>query len=269
MYAQAYFDYDSKKSGGITVSHLRFGKDPIKSTYLIKQADFVACHNPAYMDKYNMVQELKEGGTFLLNCNWDMDDIEKHFHCQVKRYMAENNIKLYVIDGFKIGREIGLGTRINTVLQAAFFKLADIIPVDDAVKYMKDAATASYGSKGETIVKMNHDAIDLGISGAVEVKVPAEWANAEDLDLSATASVGRKDVVDYVNNIANPVNAQQGYDLPVSAFVDYVDGTTPAGSSAYENAVLQLKFQAGKQKTVYNVTSVLMFALMHQFAQLL
>lgn len=234
MYAQAYFDYDSKKSGGITVSHLRFGKDPIKSTYLIKQADFVACHNPAYMDKYNMVQELKEGGTFLLNCNWDMDDIEKHFPGQVKRYMAENNIKLYVIDGFKIGREIGLGTRINTVLQAAFFKLADIIPVDDAVKYMKDAATASYGSKGETIVKMNHDAIDLGISGAVEVKVPAEWANAEDLDLSATASVGRKDVVDYVNNIANPVNAQQGYDLPVSAFVDYVDGTTPAGSSAYE-----------------------------------
>ncbi len=234
MYAQAYFDYDSKKSGGITVSHLRFGKDPIKSTYLIKQADFVACHNPAYMDKYNMVQELKEGGTFLLNCNWDMDDIEKHFPGQVKRYMAENNIKLYVIDGFKIGREIGLGTRINTVLQAAFFKLADIIPVDDAVKYMKDAATASYGSKGETIVKMNHDAIDLGISGAVEVKVPAEWANAEDLDLSATTSVGRKDVVDYVNNIANPVNAQQGYDLPVSAFVDYVDGTTPAGSSAYE-----------------------------------
>ena len=234
MYAQAYFDYDSKKSGGITVSHLRFGKDPIKSTYLIKQADFVACHNPAYMDKYNMVQELNEGGTFLLNCNWDMDDIEKHFPGQVKRYMAENNIKLYVIDGFKIGREIGLGTRINTVLQSAFFKLADIIPVDDAVKYMKDAATASYGSKGEAIVKMNHDAIDLGISGAVEVKVPAEWANAEDLDLSAATITGRKDVVDYVNNIANLVNAQQGYDLPVSAFVDYVDGTTPSGSSAFE-----------------------------------
>ncbi|HHX55086.1 MAG TPA: pyruvate:ferredoxin (flavodoxin) oxidoreductase [Clostridiales bacterium] len=234
MYAQAYFDYDSKKSGGITVSHLRFGKDPIKSTYLIKQADFVACHNPAYMDKYNMVQELNEGGTFLLNCNWDMDDIEKHFPGQVKRYMAENNIKLYVIDGFKIGREIGLGTRINTVLQSAFFKLADIIPVDDAVKYMKDAATASYGSKGEAIVKMNHDAIDLGISGAVEVKVPAEWANAEDLDLSAATITGRKDVVDYVNNIANSVNAQQGYDLPVSAFVDYVDGTTPSGSSAFE-----------------------------------
>ena len=234
MYAQAYFDYDSKKSGGITVSHLRFGKDPIKSTYLIKQANFVACHNPAYMNKYNMVQELTDGGTFLLNCNWDMDDIEKHIPGQVKRYMAEHNIKFYVIDGFKIGKEIGLGTRINTVLQAAFFKLADIIPVDDAVKYMKDAATASYGSKGEAIVKMNHDAIDLGISGAVEVKVPAEWANAADLDLSTTTSTGRKDVVDYVNNVANPVNAQQGYDLPVSAFVDYVDGTTPSGSSAFE-----------------------------------
>ncbi len=234
MYAQAYFDYDSKKSGGITVSHLRFGKDPIKSTYLIKQANFVACHNPAYMNKYDMVQELTDGGTFLLNCNWDMDDIEKHIPGQVKRYMADHNIKFYVIDGFKIGREIGLGTRINTVLQSAFFKLADIIPVDDAVKYMKDAATASYGSKGEAIVKMNHDAIDLGISGAVEVKVPAEWANAEDLDLSATTITGRKDVVDYVNNIANSVNAQQGYDLPVSAFVDYVDGTTPSGSSAFE-----------------------------------
>ncbi len=234
MYAQAYFDYDSKKSGGITVSHLRFGKDPIKSTYLIKQANFVACHNPAYMNKYDMVQELTDGGTFLLNCNWDMDDIEKHIPGQVKRYMADHNIKFYVIDGFKIGREIGLGTRINTVLQSAFFKLADIIPVDDAVKYMKDAATASYGSKGEAIVKMNHDAIDLGISGAVEVKVPAEWANAEDLDLSAATITGRKDVVDYVNNIANSVNAQQGYDLPVSAFVDYVDGTTPSGSSAFE-----------------------------------
>ena len=234
MYAQAYFDYDSKKSGGITVSHLRFGKDPIKSTYLIKQANFVACHNPAYMNKYNMVQELTDGGTFLLNCNWDMDDIEKHIPGQVKRYMAEHNIKFYVIDGFKIGKEIGLGTRINTVLQAAFFKLADIIPVDEAIKYMKDAATASYGSKGEAIVKMNHDAIDLGISGAVEVKVPTEWANAGDLDLSATTSAGRKDIVDYVNNIANPVNAQQGYDLPVSAFVDYVDGTTPSGSSAFE-----------------------------------
>ena len=263
MYAQAYFDYDSKKSGGITVSHLRFGKDPIKSTYLIKQANFVACHNPAYMNKYDMVQELTDGGTFLLNCNWDMDDIEKHIPGQVKRYMADHNIKFYVIDGFKIGREIGLGTRINTVLQSAFFKLADIIPVDDAVKYMKDAATASYGSKGEAIVKMNHDAIDLGISGAVEVKVPAEWANAEDLDLSAATITGRKDVVDYVNNIANSVMIYQFPHLLITLME-----LLHQAHQHLKNVVLQLKFQAGNQKTVYNVTSVHMFVLMHQFVQL-
>ena len=234
MYAQAYFDYDSRKSGGLTVSHLRFGDDPIKSTYLINQADFVACHNPSYINKYNMVQELNDGGTFLLNCNWDSEQIETHLPGQVKKYIADHNIKFYVIDGFKIGDEIGLGTRINTVLQAAFFKLADIIPVEDAVKYMKDAATASYSSKGEAIVKMNHDAIDRGISGAVQVEVPAEWANAGSESISTTITGDRQDLVDYVNNVAIPVNSQQGYDLPVSAFVEYADGTTPSGSTAYE-----------------------------------
>ncbi len=234
MYAQAYFDYDSKKSGGITVSHLRFGTDPIKSTYLIKKANFVACHNPAYINKYNMVQDLVDGGTFLLNCNWDLDEIDSHLPGQVKRYMAEHNIKFYVIDGFKIGEEIGLGTRINTVLQSAFFKLADIIPVEDAVKYMKDAATASYGSKGEAIVKMNHDAIDRGVEGIQEVEVPADWANEGDKNLLSTATGDRKDLLSFVNNIAGPVNAQEGYELPVSAFVDYVDGTVPSGTAAYE-----------------------------------
>ncbi|NLL73279.1 MAG: pyruvate:ferredoxin (flavodoxin) oxidoreductase [Clostridiales bacterium] len=234
MYAQAYFDYDSKKSGGVTMSHLRFGKKPIKSTYLITEADFVACHNPSYVRKYNMVQEIKDGGTFLLNCGWNMEELEEHLPGQVKRYLAEHNIKLYTIDGISIGREVGLGGRINTVLQAAFFKLANIIPVEDAVKYMKDAATASYGKKGEAIVKMNHEAIDRGINGVKEVKVPEHWKDAKDEDLVAKVTEGRKEVVDFVNNILNPVSAQRGNELPVSAFVDHVDGTLPQGTSAYE-----------------------------------
>ncbi|MDF2952678.1 MAG: pyruvate flavodoxin/ferredoxin oxidoreductase domain protein [Anaerocolumna sp.] len=234
MYAQAYFDYDSKKSGGITISNLRFGKDPIKATYLISKANFVACHNPSYVRKYNMVQDLKDGGTFLLNCGWTMEEIEQHLPGQVKKYIADHKIKFYTIDGISIGKEIGLGGRINTVLQAAFFKLANIIPVDEAVKYMKDAATKSYSKKGDAIVKMNHDAIDRGVEGVVEVKVPAEWANAGSESLASVATGARKDLVDYVNNIQNPVNAQSGNNLPVSAFVDYVDGTAPAGSSAYE-----------------------------------
>ena len=234
MYAQAYFDYDSKKSGGVTMSHLRFGKKPIKSTYLITEANFVACHNPAYVRKYNMVQELKDGGTFLLNCGWDMEEIEKHLPGQVKRYIAEHNIKFYTIDGFSIGREIGLGGRINTVLQAAFFKLANIIPVDEAVKYMKDAAAATYGRKGEAIVAMNHAAIDRGIEGVKEVEVPESWKSAGDEELLAKVTSGRKEALDFVNNIQTPVNAQQGNDLPVSAFLDYVDGTLPQGTAAYE-----------------------------------
>ncbi|ABX43907.1 pyruvate:ferredoxin (flavodoxin) oxidoreductase [Lachnoclostridium phytofermentans] len=233
-YAQAYFDYDSKKSGGVTISHLRFGDSPIKSTYLINKADFVACHMPAYVRRYNMVQDLKKGGTFLLNCSWNMEEIEKNLPGQVKRYMAQNNIKFYTIDGIQIGKEVGLGGRINTILQAAFFKLANIIPIEDAVKYMKDAATASYSKKGDDIVKMNHTAIDRGVDGLVEIKVPAEWANASDEDLAAKATVGRPEVLDYVNTILHKVNAQDGNSLPVSAFVDNADGTVPLGTAAYE-----------------------------------
>ncbi|NLJ96503.1 MAG: pyruvate:ferredoxin (flavodoxin) oxidoreductase, partial [Clostridiales bacterium] len=196
--------------------------------------DFVACHNPSYVRKYNMVQEIKDGGTFLLNCSWNMEELEEHLPGQVKRYLAEHNIKLYTIDGISIGREIGLGGRINTVLQAAFFKLANIIPVDDAVKYMKDAATASYGKKGEAIVKMNHDAIDRGITDVKEVKVPESWKNAEDEELHPKVTEGRKEVVDFVNNILTPVSAQRGNELPVSAFVDNADGTLPQGTAAYE-----------------------------------
>ena len=233
-YAQAYFDYDSKKSGGVTISHLRFGDKKIRSTYLINKADFVACHNPAYVRKYNMVQDLKDGGTFLLNCAWDMEELEKQLPGQAKRYMAEHNIKFYTINGIQIGKEVGLGGRINTILQAAFFKLANIIPIEDAVKYMKDAATASYSKKGDAVVKMNHDAIDRGVDSIVEIQIPEAWKDAVDEDLSVIQTNGNADVLKYVNTVQAKINAQDGNSLPVSAFLDYADGTTPSSSSAYE-----------------------------------
>ena len=235
MYAQAYFDYDSKKSGGVTMSHLRFGKSPIKSTYLIHKANFVACHNPSYVNKYNMVQELVDGGTFLLNCPWDMEGLEKHLPGQVKAFIANHGIKFYVIDGIKIGKEIGLGGRINTVLQSAFFKLANIIPEEQAIDLMKAAAKATYGRKGDKIVQMNYDAIDAGAKQVVEITVPESWKDAADEGLAmGHAEKGRQEVVDFVNNIQAKVNAQEGNTLPVSAFNAYVDGTTPSGTSAYE-----------------------------------
>jgi len=234
-YAQAYFAYDSKKSGGVTVSHLRFGDSPIKSTYLINRADFVACHNKSYISQYDMVSDIKPGGTFLLNCQWDMDGLEKHLPGQVKRYLAQNNINFYTINGVKLGIETGMGTRINTILQSAFFKLADIIPFEDALKYMKDAATASYMKKGEDIVAKNHKAIDAGYQNIVKVEIPAEWANAEDTKMGMDKAVGdNKTLIDFVNNIQQPCNAQQGDKLPVSTFVDMADGTFPQGSSAFE-----------------------------------
>ena len=236
MYAQAYFDYDSKKSGGVTMSHLRFGKTPIKSTYLIHQANFVACHNPAYIRKYNMVQELVDGGTFLLNCAWDDEQLEKELPGQVKAFIANHNIKFYTIDGVKIGIEVGMGpTRINTILQSAFFKLTGIIPEEHAIELMKAAAKATYGRKGDDIVKKNWDAIDAGAKQVHEVKIPDSWKNAEDEGLDfKTATEGRKDVVDFVNTVQKAVSAQEGNSLPVSAFKDYVDGTTPSGAAAYE-----------------------------------
>ena len=235
-YAQAYFDYDSKKSGGVTMSHLRFGDKPIKSTYLIKRANFVACHNPAYMTKFNMVQELVDGGTFLLNCTWSKDEVEKHIPGQVKKYMAEHNIKFYIINGVKIGIETGMGpTRINTILQSAFFTLTGIIPKEQANKLMKDAAQKTYGRKGEDVVKKNWAAIDAGANAFEEVEVKKEWANCADEGLEfKTKTAGRADALDFVNNIQNHVSAQEGNNLPVSAFTSYVDGSTPVGTAAYE-----------------------------------
>ena len=236
MYAQAYFDYDSKKSGGVTMSHLRFGKKPIKSTYLIHKANFVACHNPSYVNKYNMVQELVDGGTFLLNCAWDMEGLEKHLPGQVKAFIANHNIKFYTIDGVKIGIETGMGpTRINTILQSAFFKLTGIIPEEQAIDLMKAAAKATYGRKGDDVVQKNWAAIDAGAKQIVEVQVPESWKNAEDEGLFMShASHGAQEAQDFVNNIQCKINAQEGNSLPVSAFKDYVDGTTPSGTAAYE-----------------------------------
>lgn len=234
MYAQAYFDYDSKKSGGVTTSHLRFGKTPIKSTYLIDKADFVACHCPAYMSKYDMVQDVKDGGTFLLNCEWSPEEVGNHIPGQAKRYMAEHNVKFYIIDGIKLGKEIGLGGRINTVLQSAFFKLANIIPEDEAIQYMKEKALASYAKKGDDIVQMNYQAIERGANEVVEVPVPAEWKDCKDEVLGENAVSGTPEVLDFVNNIQKPINACQGDKLPVSTFKNVIDGTFPQGTAAYE-----------------------------------
>ena len=233
-YVQAYFDYDSKKSGGVTVSHLRFGDEPIKSTYLVSKADFVACHNQSYMHKYDMVQDLKKGGTFLLNCTWDAASLNEHLPADVKRYIAQNDINFYIIDGIKIGKEIGLNGKINTVLQSAFFALAGIIPTEEAVQYMKDAAKKSYGKKGDAVVQMNYDAIDAGVNSMVKVEVPADWAYAVDEAKVAELMADRPEVMKFVQDIQKEVNAQRGNKLPVSAFVDYADGSTPSGTSAHE-----------------------------------
>ena len=233
-YVQAYFEYDSKKSGGLTISHLRFGDAPIKSTYYINKASFVACHNPSYVRKYNMVQEVVDGGSFLLNCQWDLDGLNKHLPGQMKRYIAEHGIKLYTIDGVDIGQKIGLGGRINTILQAAFFSISGVIPEEDAIRYMKDAATHSYAKKGEAVVAMNHAGIDAGAKEYHMVEVPEDWKNCPDEPLFELATGDREDVVDFVNNIQKPINAHDGQNLPVSAFLKYADGSTPSGAAAFE-----------------------------------
>ena len=234
MYAQAYFSYDSKKSGGVTISHLRFGHKPIHSTYLINKANFVACHNPSYIDKYDIVDDLVDGGTFLLNCPWSPEELEHRLPGHVKKFIADHDIQFYTIDGVEIGRELGLGNRINTVLQSAFFKLAKIIPEADAIQYMKDAALKSYGKKGEKVVQMNYAAIDRGAEAVRKVEVPASWKDAEDTMPTHTATGSRADLVDFVNKILIPANAQRGDKLPVSTFVGREDGHMPQGSAAYE-----------------------------------
>ena len=234
MYAQGYFAYDSKKSGGLTVSHLRFGPNPIKSTYYISKADFVACHKASYVNEYDMVQDLKDGGSFLLNCEWTDEELDKYLPGKMKKYIADHNINFYTIDGVKLGKEIGLGKRINTILQSAFFSIANIIPGDQAIQYMKDAATKSYSKKGQKIVDMNHAAIERGAKEYHKVNVPESWKNAVDDSKQATITCENKDTEKYVNTVLVPSSKYQGNQLPVSAFVDMADGTVPAGSAAFE-----------------------------------
>ncbi len=228
LYAQAYFAYDSKKSGGVTVSHLRFGKKPIRSTYLINKADFVACHNPSYLWKYDMVSDLKDNGTFLINCAYTVEELDKVMPAAMKRFIARHNISVYTIDGVGIGAQLGLGNRINMIMQAAFFKLANIIPIEDAVKHMKDAVYETYGKKGEDIINMNLQAIDKGVEMINKIEIPASWADAVD------GPQERRDVPEFIEKVLEPINRQQGDKLPVSAFVGREDGTFPVGTSRYE-----------------------------------
>jgi pyruvate-ferredoxin/flavodoxin oxidoreductase len=228
MYAQAYFAYDSKKSGGVTMSHLRFGKTPIRSTYLIDEADYIACHNQSYVNQYDLLKGLKKGGTFVLNCIWDESELEQHLPAKMKQYIAKNDIKFYTVNATKIASEIGLGNRINMVMQAAFFNLANIIPQEDAIKYLKEAVVKAYGKKGEKIVNMNHQAIDKGIESAVKITVPAAWADAKDIEKE------KVDEPEFITKILRPMNAQEGDSLAVSAFDGIEDGTFPCGTAAYE-----------------------------------
>ncbi|HHX19073.1 MAG TPA: pyruvate:ferredoxin (flavodoxin) oxidoreductase [Clostridiaceae bacterium] len=228
MYAQAYFSYDSKKSGGVTISDLRFGNSPIRAPYLVASADFIACHNQAYVHLYDILKALKKGGSFLLNTTRSAEELDAFFPGQVKRYIAENDIDFYIIDAVRLAQEIGLRNRINTICQAAFFKITEVIPVDEAVKYMKDAIVRSYGDKGEEIVNMNYRAVDAGIAEVQKVEVPAEWRDAED------DPVKFREAPEFILNIADVMNRQEGDSLPVSAFTDYVDGTFPMGTSQYE-----------------------------------
>lgn len=230
MYAQGYFSYDSKKSGGVTVSHLRFGHEPIRSTYLLDESDFISCSNQAYVNQYDLLKGLKDGGTFLLNCLWSVEELEEKLPSYMKKYIADHNINFYIINATKIATDIGLGNRTNMIMQSAFFKLADVINIDDAVKYLKDAVIESYGNKGEKIINMNNESIDKGIEALVKVEVPASWSGAQGQDEAAAT----KDVPSFIRDVLTPMNRQEGDSLPVSTFVGVEDGTFPHGTSAYE-----------------------------------
>ncbi|WP_099187899.1 pyruvate:ferredoxin (flavodoxin) oxidoreductase [Tepidibacter mesophilus] len=231
LYAQGYFSYDSKKSGGITISHLRFGKQPIKSTYLINEADFIACHNQSYVDQYDLLKGLKKGGSFVLNCKWGMEELDEKLPASMKKYIADNEIKFYTINATDIASEIGLGNRINMIMQSAFFKLAEVIELDKAVEYLKDSIVKSYGKKGEKVVNMNYAAVDKGLDALVKIEVPASWSSAVQTEVAIGES---KDIPEFVEKILNPINRQEGDSLPVSTFVGMEDGTFENGSAAYE-----------------------------------
>ncbi len=236
MYAQGYFSYDSKKSGGVTVSHLRFGKSPIRSTYLIDEADFVSLSQQSYVDKYDVLTGLKKGGTFLLNTLWSKEELEANLPAKYKKYLAQKEINFYTINATKIAQELGLGNRTNMIIQSAFFKLADVIPVDEAVGYLNGAIVKSYGKKGEAIVNMNKEAVQKGITELVKIEIPAEWKDAKDANTNSGLAVPftEEEKPDFIKNVADVMNRQEGDSLPVSTFAGIEDGTFPMGTSAYE-----------------------------------
>jgi len=239
LYAQGYFEYDSKKSGGVTISHLRFGKKPIKSPYFVSSSDFIACHNQAYVNQYDLVKGLKDGGTFILNCEWSPEELDEKFPASLKKYLAVHNINFYIIDATKIAGSIGLGNRINMVMQSAFFKLANVIPLDDAMKFMKKAVSKTYGSKGEEIVRMNIEAIDRGIDAIVKVEVPKSWKDAQEI-----ADIKGAQEPDIIKNILRVVNRHEGDSIPVSAFIGAEDGRFTQGTAAYEKRGIAINVPA-------------------------
>ncbi len=248
-YVQAYFQYDSKKTGGVTISHLRFGDQPIRAPYYINKADFVACHVPAYIVKgFPMVRDVKDGGVFLINCQWSHEELNKHMPAVAKRYIAEHNIQVYTINAIDLAIEIGMGKRTNTILQSAFFKLANVMPIDEAIGYMKDAATHSYLKKGQDVVDMNHKAIDMGATAFKKFDVPASWATAED-KADGGKLEGRPELVEMVKDVMEPINRMDGDSLPVSSFVPHVDGTFQQGASAYEKRGVAVSVPAWNQDT--------------------
>ena len=234
MKVQAYFQYDSKKSGGITISHLRFGKNEIKASYYVTKADFVACHLSSYIEMFDIVQDIKPGGTFLLNCPWDLAELEEHLPAAAKRYLAQNNIRMYTCDATHKAIELGMGNRSNTILQAAFFKLAKVIPVDEAVQHMKDAIVKSYGHKGMDVIMMNYNAVDAGVESVKEIPIPAGWADIQDDNREPDLKIDRPDVAQYVKDVMIPANAMRGDSIPVSKLMPGADGTLPQGTAAYE-----------------------------------
>ena len=268
-FVQAYFQYDSKKTGGVTISHLRFGDKPIKSPYYINKADFVACHNPSYITKgFKIVNDVKPGGVFLINCQWDLAELEHHLSAEAKRYIAKNNIQLYTINAIDLAIQVGMGKRTNTILQSAFFSLAKVMPEADAIKYMKDAAEHSYAKKGMDVVEKNWKAIDAGATAYVKVEVPAAWANAEDKK-DETVLEGKPELVKMVKNILMPVDKMDGDSLPVSAFEDHVDGQFELGASAYEKrgvAVTVPEWDADKCIQCNNCAFVCPHATIRPFA---
>ena len=267
-YIQAYFQYDSKKTGGITISHLRFGDNPIRSPYYINQADFVACHNPSYITKgYKMVQDVKPGGIFMINCQWSDEELAEHLNAEAKRYIAKNNIQLYTINAIDKAIEIGMGKRTNTILQSAFFKLANVMPIDQAVEFMKAAAKKSYSKKGDAVVEMNYKAIDAGVDAVHKVEVPADWANATE-EKKTINRTGRPATVKMVNELLDPIGLMDGDSLPVSAFKDIADGQFEQVHLHTKREEQPLWFLNGILQAVFSVTAVHLYVLMQQSVRL-